>query len=249
MSEEIDVNPFQAERQEINDALDVSCYSVFGIDDDIFLLDYWDPQQALNYLTGILDLDGYGEHEMLGEAEGTGGLPSVFESNNRVITLEGLIYSDREQPAIFRAFQKKLNRLTRVWESGRHENENPPIYYIEWALSKGFDISWLKYATEKGFYMPKKGTKFIAKAGVKQPADISLQSAKWRKAFEYESEGLNALYDIIESYYFDDKGKPIYDPSEWSLKKSIVSNWLTGRTLDEADTIITSGKRKGRAEK
>ena len=74
--------------------------------------------------------------------------------------------------------------------------------------------------------------------------------SKWRKAFEYESEGLNALYDLIERYFFDTDGKPIYDSEKWPIKKTLPCplNW-SERTRDEADTIITSGKRKGRAEK
>lgn len=75
------------------------------------------------------------------------------------------------------------------------------------------------------------------------------QPMKWRKAFEYESEGLNALYDLIERHYFDADDNPVYKPAKWPLKKELVSDWLSGRTLDEADTIITSGQRKGKAEK
>lgn len=76
-----------------------------------------------------------------------------------------------------------------------------------------------------------------------------ISQPSWRKAFEYQSEGLNALYDLIENYFFDERGNPIYDQACWPLKKNLISNWLTGRTLEEADTIITSGKRKGNAAK
>jgi hypothetical protein len=74
--------------------------------------------------------------------------------------------------------------------------------------------------------------------------------SKWRKAFEYESEGLNALYDLIERYFFDIDGKPIYDSRKWPIKKTLPCppDW-SPRTRDEADTIITSGKRKGKAAK
>ncbi len=81
------------------------------------------------------------------------------------------------------------------------------------------------------------------------PVDNTSQDVKWRKAFEYESEGLNALYDLIEHHFFDENDNPIYDSVKWPLKKNLESDWLTGRTLDEADTIITSSKRKGKAEK
>jgi len=35
--------------------------------------------------------------------------------------------------------------------------------------------------------------------------------AKWRRAFEYESVGLNMLYELIEEHYFDSSNNPIYD--------------------------------------
>jgi hypothetical protein len=72
---------------------------------------------------------------------------------------------------------------------------------------------------------------------------------KWRKAYEYESEGLDTFYDFIEKNYFDEQGHPIYDKEKIPLKKNLVSSWLTGRTLVEADTIVTSAKRAGRTKK
>ena len=74
-----------------------------------------------------------------------------------------------------------------------------------------------------------------------------LNGREWRKAFEYKSELLDALFDMIEEYYLDDSGKQI-SISELPLKKSLTSRRLSGRTIQEADTIITSGKRKGRAK-
>ncbi len=70
-----------------------------------------------------------------------------------------------------------------------------------------------------------------------------------RLAFQYESEGLNALYDLIEENYFDEYSKPIYEIKMLPQKKVLESSWLTGRTLQEADTIVTSRKRKGANEK
>lgn len=102
---------------------------------------------------------------------------------------------------------------------------------------------------EHGLYTPKQEIIKAAKIEAMQPVDSDSKPTKWRKAFEYESDGLNALYDLIESYYFDASGNPIYDSTQWTLKKNLESDWLTGRTLDEADTIITSGNRKGKAEK
>jgi len=87
--------------------------------------------------------------------------------------------------------------------------------------------------------------------------------AKWRRAFEYESEGLEMFYELIEKKYFDSDGKPIYDISRLSskteMRKEIItkSNELKNqakkdnkyvftfgeRMFNDADSIITSGKR------
>jgi hypothetical protein len=73
---------------------------------------------------------------------------------------------------------------------------------------------------------------------------------KWRKAFEYESEGLNALYQLIEDHFFDTEGNPIYDPKKWPGQKSLTSNFFEGYQIEHVDRIvITAGKRKGKAEK
>lgn len=114
----------------------------------------------------------------------------------------------------------------------------------------------LKEATELaynlGWKLPKPMLKLISpeikKANVRSKKDPR-SHPKWRKAYEYESEGLDAFYDFIEKNYFDANGHPVYDKEKWPLKKNLVSSWLTGRTLVEADTIVTSAKRAGQTKK
>lgn len=115
---------------------------------------------------------------------------------------------------------------------------------------------WIERATqwvhERGWELPAPMLRLIKKApkekGLIQD-DLPGDHPKWRKAFEYQSEWLDAFYQLIETYYFDAEGKPIYDPSQWPDKKTIESKKLVNRTLTEADTIITSGKRRGKAKK
>jgi len=38
-----------------------------------------------------------------------------------------------------------------VWRSGAHADRNPPRYYIDWAASKGFEVSWLEWARGNGY--------------------------------------------------------------------------------------------------
>lgn len=149
----------------------------------------------------------------------------------------------------FRPFAFQYCQLLQYWNSGKHPDRTPPSYFVEWALSKNFRPAWLDRAIEFGLYVPKQETEIPPQPKVKQSVNSDFQQTKWRKAFEYESEGLNALYDLIERHYFDANGNPIYDPAQWALKKNLESDWLTGRTKEEADTIITSSKRKGKAEK
>ncbi len=225
--------------EDINSALDVSGFGIF--DNDIFLLDSWGDEDGFNYLVGIATI-----FEDQQSAPGNVCDEYHFISYCVITTLEYESYSELEQPTIVSAFQRKLTRIKRLWNSGHHAASNPPAYYINWAISKKFKIPWINYAISEGYYKP------ISKPDQPKallPVDPTVQGSKWRKAFEYESDGLNALYKLIEHHFFDAKGNPIYDPAQWPLKKNLKSSWLTGRTLDEADTIITSSKRKGKAEK
>lgn len=103
-----------------------------------------------------------------------------------------------------------------------------------------------KVEQEKLVQAYRPNSKVIVQPRFNQLKNSDAPSTRWRKAFEYESEGLDALYDLIERHYFDDDGNPVYEPAQWPLKKNLVSDWLSGRTLEEADTIITSSNRKGK---
>jgi|GEM_PF-4222684 len=149
----------------------------------------------------------------------------------------------------FTPFVDKFELLNEYWKSGKHPDRTSLPYFIEWALSKNFRPAWLDRAIEFGLYVPPHGAEPTAQSKAIHPTNSDPQPAKWRKAFEYESEGLNALYNLIERHYFDADNNPVYKPAKWPLKKELVSDWLSGRTLGEADTIITSGQRKGKAEK
>ena len=47
-------------------------------------------------------------------------------------------------------FAKRLSRYRLMWKSGRHEDRNPPDYYIDWVLNQGHKIPWLEWAISKG---------------------------------------------------------------------------------------------------
>jgi hypothetical protein len=201
---------------------------------DYLLFDYWRPYPAWRVLVG---LDYYAEKNRVSYPMGMYPWEPPF--NDTVLEAEVL------------KMENEIDRLREFWfRAGLEDEEYPPSFFIEWALSKRVRPSWLDWAIEEKLYIP---TQEIPKrpGTVSQESEITGRTSKWRKAFEYESEGLNALYDLIERYFFDENGKPIYDPQRWPIKKSLeVQDWnWSPRTLDEADTIITSGKRKGKAAK
>ena len=140
----------------------------------------------------------------------------------------------------WRSKKKEVEEITVKTKDDRYKIPVSDIAILKTDATKYFGISL--DAIERGLSTLEQETEIHTKDEANQPA-------KWRKAFEYESDGLNALYELIERHYFDADGKPIYDSTRWTLKKNLESDWLTGRTLDEADTIITSGKRKGKAER
>jgi hypothetical protein len=192
-----------------------------------FKRDTWDKHDACLILVGVLPI----EFEPFGHPKLNGGIIKV---------------SDGERDCL----DERRSMYLSLWESNpSNPDKASPIEFIKWALSKEIEIPWLDNAIDKGL-LPANIVKDKQLAQPEnQPVNFDSQPAKWRKAFEYESEGLNALYDLIECHYFDDSGNPIYDPAQLPLKKNLESEWLTGRTRDEADTIITSGQRKGKAEK
>ncbi len=210
---------------------------------DYLLYDYWEPYSGWRVLVGL----------------------DYFETKRSVtyplgvdpFSLDDDIFSPDYDENLQREIQKMeidLDRLRDFWHRAGLENDDrPPSFFIDWALSKRFEPSWLDWARENDFYLtsqeiPKQiGT--VPQESAIPVTPVTLPG--WRKAFEYESEGLNALYELIERNFFDADGKPIYDPEGWPIKKSLTRgsiNW-SSRTLEEADTIITSGKRKGKAAK
>ena len=169
---------------------------------------------------------------------------------------DSVILSNKRKLAVKDDLSERLRVITNNLEAGSilggHKSDSKWECNLRNATQWAHDLGWelpepmLKLISNN---IPKPETDNPVQPEAQSPVDSTLQSVKWRKAYEYESEGLEALYDLIERHFFDANGKPIYEPAKWPLKKELVSNWLTKRTLTEADTIITSGKRKGKADK
>ena len=71
---------------------------------------------------------------------------------------------------------------------------------------------------------------------------------EWRSAFNYKSDYLSQFYDLIESTYMTPTGEQIALKALPIKEQIDVEEW-SSRTILEADTILTSGKRPGKTKK
>lgn len=101
-------------------------------------LDQWNWYSALWILMGMdeesvsLDTDG---------DDGSAALQSI-----RTLTGELVAPWEDEIDKIDALYTS----LSEIWRSGKHPNQNPPSYYIDWAIRKGFSIPWLEWAKRHG---------------------------------------------------------------------------------------------------
>jgi len=127
-------------RADIQAELNVSgCRQGVAFFKDIFLMDYWNEDEGMRFLSGI---------SLFNQA-------SVKADFDSLTTLEFETYSQPEDENILLAFKYVWHRLKILWLSGSHEKLNPPTYYIDWAISKNHQIPWLDFAIKEGFYKPK----------------------------------------------------------------------------------------------
>ena len=65
--------------------------------------------------------------------------------------------------------QERLRELKKLWDSKLDgKTDHPPSVYIQWALDKGQDISWLDWVRVEGYWV---STKVLLKHGVLQDSD------------------------------------------------------------------------------
>ena len=104
-------------------------------------------------------LDGFLERKWQKERNAILDNLDMFEEllSNRYFNI---VWSIREHHA------RQLMKRRLLWKSGRHEDRNPPGYYIDWAASKGVEIPWLEWAISEGL-LPARNTN----ATVENPDD------------------------------------------------------------------------------
>jgi hypothetical protein len=157
--------------------------------------------------------------------------------------------SERGKLAVRILYDKRL----RVIENNLQTGNIPGNYYLRFPHQCRLKEA-IQWVHDHGWELPAPMLTLINQGHTEKtmlPEEFPRAHPKWRPAYEFESEGMNAIYDLIEKYFIDAKSNPVYDPEKWPAKKMLESDWLiTGsRTLREVDLIITSRKRKGRAKK
>jgi hypothetical protein len=151
----------------------------FGCNDDLFRLDNWDVGDAIGYLVGIAALGNDSKTDKF-----------CLE------TLSNKIYSEPIDFLVMNFFIGQANRLRVIWDNGSHKDNNPPKYYIDWALSKKIDIPWLGYVIQKGFYKLDKKT--------------SRQLASNAKAQNNLYRIIGALKNVLTYYPLGENGGTVF---------------------------------------
>lgn len=111
-------------------------------------LDSWDKKMALWALMGVqIDLIKF-EHEL--DVDG-------YPSSTEIVSITSFDYQQFKKSdeipfdlSAFDLFLLSNERLNQIWDSGNHTGSNPPNYYVEWAVSKGFLIPWHEWAYKNG---------------------------------------------------------------------------------------------------
>ncbi len=101
--------------------------------------DNWEVSDALLLLMGVCPEDRY-----FSIAQKSGAIVGVFTLNAR----RRKASDDNELEFVDLRMNQQMMKA--VWDSGSHPDRNPPRYYVEWAIRKGFVVPWLPWAEEYG---------------------------------------------------------------------------------------------------
>ena len=102
---------------------------------DYLLYGYWSISEGIHLLAGAIP-----NHKKNSEI-----VPLDAVSFDYVMSTDNNLY-----------IEKNINRLWNFFYSDLLDNENePPQFFIEWALSKRFRPDWLDWAIEQGLYSTK----------------------------------------------------------------------------------------------
>jgi hypothetical protein len=189
---------------------------------DLFLLDTWTVKDALIILAGLhprnvpldeqerIDFPCYTEGAVRKAAKENYKLQWVKLLNGAQLFHEWTeeILGEPQLRYILQDIASCHFEMVRVWKSGTHiENRYPPKYFIDWAISKKFDIEWLNWAIANDYYNASQKEKVIALREVSPKSESSylniigaLVELYWAAAHEGEEYSQAALLTALKPY-------------------------------------------------
>ena len=112
---------------------------------------------------------------------------------------------------------------SRVWDQNDYEQRTrrPPIYFIDWAETKGIEIPWLDWAKSNGLVQSPKAKDPIDKDELREATPME----KRRK------EGIHAAIKILNQKYANGELNAWQDFERW-MKKSFVIQYIRANPSD-----------------
>lgn len=218
--------------QEIMSALNVEKWTVKALplynSKEILLYDKWKKSTASSCLLGIsekgkMDVDIKTIDQELCEkydADEDG-----YVHCEVLVTMDGRKYNEIEHEQIIRAFAIQQLKMDRLLNNSSLTDDSSPQEYIDWALNKGFEISWLDWAISEGYYKPKGSEKLVQT--------------------EFDDKEIKSMFKIIlclakQGYKYDKHGSVtdmVNDIEKMDSKYHVSKNTLL-KYLELANQII-----------
>jgi hypothetical protein len=120
-------------------------FETWGVEQGLYLLCGFDPEKTF----------GEGERKDFARLDGLGTTAlndsyEHFKSCHSIDYSEIYAYVFEVLLDMTEAFVQGFKVRKDIWDSGDHKDRNTPEYYVQWALTKEFEIPWLDYAKRTG---------------------------------------------------------------------------------------------------
>lgn len=179
---------------------------------NVFLFDKWEKANVPNYLLGIDSLGG-----VKADVSKMDPKPEPkFEADrghdtyicDGLVTVDNKQYNQYEHLNIIRAFKEKRAEIEFLLSKSNLTDDSSPQEYIDWYLSKGFEISWLDWAIDNEFYKTSDSKKVVQTEfddrEIKSMLKIIFCLAK--KHYKYEEDGtVTKIIKDIQSMPVEDQ--------------------------------------------
>jgi hypothetical protein len=122
-------------------------------------------------------------------------------------------------------YAKRLSRYRLMWKSGRHEDRNPPGYYIDWVLNQGHKIPWLEWAISKGLLSRELSKEKLTAQDKSEPILIGQDKPDIKNVpLGKQRQQEKAIVKMLENAGYDSLKFPKNSPGKKGVKAEI---WAT----------------------